>query len=66
MDAWNEYFDYAKWTAAFTATGIDPAFYAHREIPLAETLPWSHIRCKRTEDWLQKEYQDMMDILAAE
>jgi len=66
MDAWNEYFDYAKWDAAFTATGIDPAFYAHREIPLTETLPWSHIRCKRTEDWLQKEYQDMMDTLAAE
>jgi len=66
MDAWREHFDYKKWTAAFEQTGIDPAFYAHREIPAGETLPWSHIQCKHTTDKLRTQYEQMRQTLAEE
>ncbi|MBL7220920.1 MAG: TIGR03960 family B12-binding radical SAM protein [Phycisphaerae bacterium] len=66
MDAWREHFDYEKWTAAFEQTGIDPAFYAHREIPAGETLPWSHIQCKHTTAKLRQQYEQMMQTLAEE
>ena len=45
FDAWDETFDVSRWLDAFDATGIDPAFYAHRERPLDEVLPWQHISC---------------------
>ena len=31
------------WQAALAAEGLDPAFYAHRQRPLDEVLPWAHI-----------------------
>ena len=63
MDAWDEHFDYDKWASAFEQTGIDPAAHAHREIPLDERLPWSHIRCKHTGQRLREEYERMMAAL---
>ena len=63
LDTWDEHFDYAKWQAAFEAAGIDPAFYAHREIPVGQVLPWSHIRCPRTEEFLLAERQRMLEAL---
>jgi len=63
MDAWNEHFDYEKWASAFEQTGIDLAAHAHREIPFDERLPWSHIRCKHTEQRLREEYERMMTAL---
>jgi len=64
MDAWDEHFDFAHWQAAFDQTGIDPARYAHRELPLDKPLPWSHIAVHRSEDFLRGEYQKMMNALA--
>ncbi|MCP4376149.1 MAG: radical SAM protein, partial [bacterium] len=66
MDAWREHFDYEKWTDAFEQTGIDPAFYAHREIPAGETLPWEHIQCKHTTSELRKQYEQMLQTLNEE
>ena len=43
LDAWTDYFDLDRWMAAFETCGVDPAFYAHREIPLDAVLPWDHI-----------------------
>jgi len=62
LDAWDEHFDNAKWLAAFEQTGIDPAYYAHRAIPLDEPLPWSHIRCPRSEEFLRSEYERMTAV----
>ena len=45
FDAWDEYFDYDAWLAAFAEAGIDPKFFAEREIPLDEILPWDVIDC---------------------
>ena len=43
LDAWSDYFSFERWMKAFEACGIDPAFYAHREIPVDAVLPWDHI-----------------------
>lgn len=43
FDAWDEKFNFEKWMDAFQKCGVDPAFYANREIPEDETLPWEHL-----------------------
>jgi len=52
FDGWREYFDFGKWMDAFETHGLDPEWYAYREIPVDETLPWDHLDCGVT-----KEYQ---------
>ena len=43
LDAWTDYFSLERWIKAFETCGVDPAFYAYREIPLDAVLPWDHI-----------------------
>ena len=43
FDAWDEHFDYSIWLAAFARVGLDPAWYAQRDIPTDEQLPWTHL-----------------------
>ncbi len=55
FDAWDECFDYGKWMQAFESCGIDPSFYANREIPEDEVLPWDIIDCGVTKKYLLAE-----------
>ena len=57
FDAWNEHFNYENWNQAFAESRIDPAFYAHRQRPLDEILPWSHIDAGVSTSFLKREYQ---------
>lgn len=59
FDAWHEYFNYDNWLHAFQESGLDPSFYANRERPLDEALPWQHVDTGVTPNFLKKEYQDM-------
>lgn len=43
FDAWSEHYSYEKWQDAFSECGLDPYYYACRERPLEEVLPWAHI-----------------------
>ena len=43
FDGWDEYFDLEIWLKALADNGLDASFYAHRERPLDEVLPWDHI-----------------------
>ncbi len=43
FDAWKEHLNYQAWMDAFSAVGIEPSFYTHRERDVAEKLPWDHI-----------------------
>ena len=43
LDAWSDYFSVDRWMQAFADAGIDPAFYAQRERPSDEILPWDMI-----------------------
>ncbi|MFO8144100.1 MAG: TIGR03960 family B12-binding radical SAM protein [Dehalococcoidales bacterium] len=61
FDGWSEYFNYRNWLDAFAEAGLDPDFYALRQRPLDEPLPWSHIDIGLREDFLKKEYQRSLE-----
>jgi radical SAM family uncharacterized protein/radical SAM-linked protein len=58
FDGWNEHFQEDVWREAFAAHGIEPGFYAHRRVPVEETLAWDHIDCGITKEWLIKDYHN--------
>ncbi|MBP5237264.1 MAG: TIGR03960 family B12-binding radical SAM protein [Clostridia bacterium] len=55
FDAWDECFDYGVWMSAFDAAGIDPGFYANREMGENEFLPWDIIDCGVDKSFLLRE-----------
>ena len=55
FDSWDEFFNYDKWLEVFSECGIDPAFYANREIGEDEILPWDIIDCGVTKEFLLRE-----------
>ena len=59
FDAWHEHFNYQNWLQAFEECGLEPAFYANRERPTDEPLPWQHIDIGVSEAFLKKEYQNI-------
>ena len=52
FDAWSEHFRYDLWMAAISESGLDPDFYANRRREWTEVLPWDHINCGVTKDFL--------------
>jgi radical SAM family uncharacterized protein len=61
FDAWNECLGYQNWLRAFDETGLEPEFYARRERPLDELLPWAHIDTGVTPAFLKQEYQRALE-----
>lgn len=57
FDAWSEHFHFELWQQALAECGLDPSFYAHRERPLDEVLPWSHIDPGVSQAFLRREWQ---------
>jgi radical SAM family uncharacterized protein len=57
FDAWDELFDEGLWWRAFAEVGLDPNFYARRERPLDEVLPWDHVDVGVSKEFLIEEYQ---------
>lgn len=55
LDAWEEFFDYDKWIAAFQETGVDPDFYTSRGFGIDEVLPWDIIDCGVSKQYLLNE-----------
>lgn len=66
LDGWRECFDQRIWDDAFAATGVDPAFYAHRERRFDELLPWDHISLHMQRGFLEKGYDDLFAKIAGE
>ncbi|MBR0398090.1 MAG: TIGR03960 family B12-binding radical SAM protein [Eubacterium sp.] len=58
FDAWTENFRQEIWDDAFTACGIDPAFYIHRERSTEERLPWDFIDIGVTKEFLKREWEN--------
>jgi radical SAM family uncharacterized protein len=56
FDAWEEHFRYDLWMEAFAVTGLDPAFYTHRERPIDEVFPWEHISTTVRKKFLTEDY----------
>lgn len=59
LDAWHECLNYNNWLRAFQENGLDPAFYANRQRPLDELLPWKHIDIGVSAAFLEMEYHNM-------
>ncbi|OGW00814.1 MAG: hypothetical protein A3I04_00620 [Nitrospinae bacterium RIFCSPLOWO2_02_FULL_39_110] len=61
FDGWTEKFEFKKWADAFEECGINPEFYAGREIKKDEILPWSHIKTGVSEKFLYREYKNSLE-----
>ncbi len=61
FDSWAEHFKPAAWQAAFEACGLNPAYYANRERPLEEPLPWEHMDLLVETSYLKKEYEKALE-----
>lgn len=55
LDSWSEYFRFDKWLKAFQDCGLTPEFYANRERPYDELLPWAFIDMGVTQEYLRRE-----------
>ncbi len=55
--AWDERLELDIWLAAFARQGLDPEFYANRQIGLTEILPWDHLDCGVSPEFLHREYE---------
>ncbi len=55
FDGWDEHFKYDVWLEAFEQEGLDPAFYANRQRPKDEILPWDFIDAGVTKGFLWNE-----------
>ena len=60
-DSWSDQFDNNKWMQAFENTGLDIAFYNHRERSLDEVFPWDFIDIGVTKDFLKREWNHAMN-----
>lgn len=54
FDGWTETFNLSRWSSAFEAAGIDPAYYVRRR-ELSEALPWDHIDSGVSKEFLALE-----------
>ncbi|MDY7033462.1 MAG: TIGR03960 family B12-binding radical SAM protein [Thermodesulfobacteriota bacterium] len=57
LDAWSEHFKYDLWKRAFADARIDMDFYNRRKRSYDEILPWDHLDCLVSKDFLMKEHQ---------
>ncbi len=64
FDEWREHFNFTRWMEVFQATGIDPDFYARRDIGRDEVLPWEHLDAGVSKDYLWREYQYCLQAVA--
>lgn len=65
FDGWDECFNARLWDEAFNATGIDPAWYAHRERSPVEVFPWTHLHGGAPDDYLLRQYDDVFTQIGA-
>ncbi len=57
LDGWSEHMRVDLWRQAFAEEGIDPLFYGQRSRDFQEILPWSHLDCGVSKDYLWEEYE---------
>ncbi len=57
FDGWTERFRGDLWEQAFKDEGLDPSFYAGRERPLEEVLPWDHLSPRVEKAYLRAELE---------
>lgn len=63
FDGWHEHFSLDRWLQAFADCGVQPEWYLRRR-GLDEVLPWDHLDCGVTRDFLLKERALALDEAA--
>jgi len=62
FDGWTEQFRFDTWMQALTDAGVDPFAIANRARDLDEPLPWDHIDCGVTKQFLKREYKKALQV----
>ncbi|HLE09380.1 MAG TPA: TIGR03960 family B12-binding radical SAM protein [Thermodesulfobacteriota bacterium] len=62
FDGWGDLFRGELWNEAFKEEGIDPSFYTERRRAPQEILPWDHLDCGVTKEYLLKEYENSIKM----
>jgi radical SAM-linked protein len=57
FDGWSDQLRVDLWQQAFAETGIEPLSYGQRFRDMEEKLPWSHLDCGVSTDYLWNEYE---------
>jgi radical SAM superfamily enzyme YgiQ (UPF0313 family) len=57
LDGWQEHYKPSLWEKALEQNKILKDFYLYREIPQGEKLPWYHLSCSVSVDFLWQEWQ---------
>ncbi len=66
LDGWDEHFKPRLWDQAFEQHGLGKGWYAHRERPADEVLPWSHLAgARQGNDYLYTQYQAQLAALGS-
>ena len=64
FDGWEEHFALDAWYGAFRDAGVDPAFYAYRDLDPEHPLPWHVIDSRINRKWLAIELRRALDEAA--
>ncbi len=62
FDGWTERLNMRAWQDAFSAEGLSMDFYTIRRRPLDEVLPWDHLDCGVTKDYLLEDYKRAIEL----
>jgi len=65
FDGWSEHFSLERWLQAFSDCAIQPEWYLRRR-ELDEILPWDHLDCGVSRDFLLKERELALSEAATE
>lgn len=61
FDGWGDHFSLNKWLKVFKECNIDPTFYNMRKREFTEILPWDHIDCGVSKEFLINECKKAYD-----
>lgn len=63
FDSWPDNVSLQAWEDAFSETGVDPSYYAHRERDKDEVFPWDHLSPGVRKAYLWKEREKSREAL---
>ena len=62
FDGWTEQLKFDTWMQAFSDAGVDPHAIANQPRGLDDPLPWDHIDCGVSKQFLKREYQKALQV----
>lgn len=62
FDGWSDVMSWARWQEAIVESGVDMDFYTTRRRDFSEILPWDHIDCGVTKEFLKTEMEQAVSL----